>query len=99
MFYYVCLLLLFGFPLYQVNHKNYLRTNLICEEVKEERLVKAPAQTTPKISKKKKKNNGLKKYTQSKHQSNKSINQKAIERLTPLIRKNSNSMLTPSRPL
>jgi len=44
--------------------------------VKEERLVKAPAQTTPKISKKEKKNNGLKKYTQSKYQSKKSMDQK-----------------------
>ena len=37
---------------------------------------------------KKKKKNGMKKYTQSKHQSKKSANQKTIKRQKPFLRKN-----------
>ena len=37
---------------------------------------------------KKKKKNGMKKYTQSKHQSKKSANQKTIKRQKPFNRKN-----------
>ena len=42
---------------------------------------------------KKKKKNGMKKYTQSKHQSKKSANQKTIKRQKPFHRKMENSML------
>ena len=42
---------------------------------------------------KKKKKNGLKKYTQSKHQSKKSANQKTIKQQKPFHRKMENSML------
>ena len=42
---------------------------------------------------KKKKKNGMKKYTQSKHQSKKSANQKTIKQQKPFHRKMENSML------
>jgi deoxyribodipyrimidine photolyase len=45
------------------------------------------------LVKKKKKKNGMKKYTQSKHQSKKSANQKTIKQQKPFHRKMENSML------